>query len=263
MHTGSSTTKRVLLAVFWFMAAYAALYPWIERTSPEPGTSKQKLAPGIPDFAAISDVQTKKQAFFSYLLPEIHRQNEQVLAERHFVMGMQDKLARGETLSPAQQQRVDTLAKKYKIKEDNSLSETLTVLLRRADIIPPELVLAQAANESAWGTSRFARRGYNFFGLWCFKRGCGFVPKQRNDGAAHEVAKFRDLSHATMTYIRNLNRHYAYKELRDIRASLRQNQQDITAEALVQGLSRYSERGQAYIDELLQMIRYNRKYMQV
>ena len=121
--------------------------------------------------------------------------------------------------------------------------------------------MVQAANESGWGASRFAQQGYNFFGLWCFKKGCGFVPKQRNDNAVHEVAKFRDLSHAVMTYTRNLNRHYAYKDLRMIRQNLRQADKPVSAKALAAGLSSYSERGQAYIDELLSMLRVNRKHM--
>ena len=65
------------------------------------------------------------------------------------------------------------------------------------------------------------------------------------------------------TYIRNLNRLYAYEELRQIRLSLRRNGNKIVAEKLVNGLSRYSERGQAYIDELLSMLRVNEKYMSV
>ncbi|WP_352256125.1 glucosaminidase domain-containing protein, partial [Pseudoalteromonas sp. 19-MNA-CIBAN-0066] len=47
----------------------------------------------------------------------------------------------------------------------------LTQALRRVDIIPKELALMQAANESAWGTSRFARIGLNFFGQWCYTKG--------------------------------------------------------------------------------------------
>ena len=121
----------------------------------------------------------------------------------------------------------------------------------------------QAANESAWGTSRFARQGYNFFGLWCFTEGCGFVPKRRNSDADHEVHKFRNLTVAVRTYFRNLNGHPAYKELRDIRYQLRQNNSEVTAEKLVHGLSKYSERGQEYIDELLDMLRFNRKFMEV
>lgn len=34
------------------------------------------------------------------------------------------------------------------------------------DILPPSLALAQAAEESGWGTSRFAREGNALFGQW-------------------------------------------------------------------------------------------------
>ena len=64
------------------------------------------------------------------------------------------------------------------------------LLLNRVDVIPPSLALAQGANESAWGTSRFSKEGNNYFGQWCFKLGCGLVPRQRDSGAQHEVAKF-------------------------------------------------------------------------
>ena len=119
----------------------------------------------------------------------------------------------------------------------------------------------QAANESAWGTSRFAQQGYNFFGLWCYKKGCGFVPARRNSGANHEVAKFENLSRATYTYMRNINRHDAYRELRHIRASLRRAQLPVTGLALAEGLMNYSERGAAYVNELQNMIRYNKGFI--
>jgi Bax protein len=41
-------------------------------------------------------------------------------------------------------------------------------LLSRVDIITTGLVMAQAANESAWGKSRFAVQGNNLFGQRCY-----------------------------------------------------------------------------------------------
>ena len=217
----------------------------------------------VPNFSDYDDVTEKKRAFFAYLQPEIQRQNEIVLKEREMVFALQETFSQQQAFNKHQQEAFNKLAKKYKFTGDKPLTveQTLETLIRRVDIIPEALVLVQAANESGWGASRFAQKGYNFFGLWCFKKGCGFVPKQRNDEAVHEVAKFRDLSHAVMTYIRNLNRHYAYKDLRVIRQSLRQEDKPITARALAEGLSSYSERGQDYIDELLSMLRVNRKHM--
>lgn len=217
----------------------------------------------VPLFSNYDDVTEKKRAFFAYLQPEIKRQNEIVIREREMVFALKEAFMQTQKFTKHQQKAFDKLAKKYHFTGDKALTveQTFESLIRRVDIIPEALVLVQAANESGWGTSRFAQKGYNFFGLWCFKKGCGFVPKQRNDEAVHEVAKFRDLSHAVMTYIRNLNRHYAYKDLRVIRQNLRQADKPVTANALAAGLSSYSERGQEYIDELLSMLRVNRKHM--
>jgi Bax protein len=217
----------------------------------------------VPIFSDYSDVIEKKRAFFAYLQPEIQRQNDIILKEREMVFSLQKVMLQQQDFNQYQQEVFNQLAKKYQFSGDKKLSleQTLKMLIKRVDTIPEALVLVQAANESGWGASRFAQQGYNFFGLWCFKKGCGFVPKQRNDNAVHEVAKFRDLSHAVMTYTRNLNRHYAYKDLRMIRQNLRQADKPVSAKALAAGLSSYSERGQAYIDELLSMLRVNRKHM--
>ncbi|WP_166423006.1 glucosaminidase domain-containing protein [Paraglaciecola sp. 20A4] len=215
----------------------------------------------IPNFKKYEDITDKKRAFFAYLLPEINRQNNITLIKRKAIVSMAQQLEQKATLSPFSVKLLKRLRRDYKVDKALSMQESMAVLLKRVDMIPAELVLIQAANESGWGTSRFARKGYNFFGLWCFKKGCGFVPKRRNEGTVHEVAKFKDLSHAVKTYIRNLNRHYAYQELRDIRANLRAQDKQITAKALVHGLHSYSERGQDYIDELLSMMRVNKEHM--
>jgi Bax protein len=217
----------------------------------------------VPSFSGFMDVIEKKKAFFAYLQPEIKRQNEIVLKERQMVFALQAVFLKQQEFNQHQQQVFKKLVAKYEFSGDEELSlgQTLEMLTRKVDTIPEALILVQAANESGWGTSRFAQQGYNFFGLWCFKKGCGFVPKQRDEDAEHEVARFRDLSHAVMTYIRNINRHYAYSDLRIIRETLRQDDRPVTARALASGLSNYSERGQDYIDELKSMLRVNKKHM--
>lgn len=219
----------------------------------------------VPRFSEYVDVIEKKRAFFAYLQPEIQRQNKIVINERQMVFALQNIYLQQQEFNLHQKQVLNKLTEKYQFSGDEKLSveQTLVMLIRRVDTIPEALILVQAANESGWGASRFARHGYNFFGLWCFKKGCGFVPRQRDDDAEHEVAKFTDLSHAVMTYIRNLNRHYAYKDLRMIRENLRQDDIPVTARALASGLLSYSERGQEYIDELISMLRVNTKYMEI
>jgi Bax protein len=253
--------QNVLRILFFLCVFFALIYPFLQR-EPDYGVPvPEEMSKPIPDFAQMESTPAKKQAFFDYLRPAVKYHNQIILKERALLQALQQKMDGNERLSKVQKRKLAKIAGKYGVDEVPENSKDFNRLLRRVDIVPLELVLAQAANESAWGTSRFARKGYNFFGMWCFRRGCGFVPSARDDDAAHEVAKFRDLSHAVSAYLRNINTHYAYSELRGIRARLRNNQQQIAAEPLAQGLMSYSERGQDYIDELLEMIRFNRKYI--
>lgn len=215
----------------------------------------------VPDFSAYTDVKEKKEAFFNYLRPEVEKQNAYLLTLRHYVQTLYRKALVDVPLSKDDLDRLAWLEEEYRVKSTQPLKVKLPALLQKIDVLPVELVLVQAANESAWGTSRFARKGYNFFGLWCFSKGCGFVPNRRNDGASHEVAKFNNLSRATYTYMRNLNRHDAYADLREIRSRLRANQIPITGVALAEGLMNYSERGAAYVEELQTMIRFNEEFL--
>jgi Bax protein len=122
-------------------------------------------------------------------------------------------------------------------------------------------VLIQAANETGWGNSRFAREGLNFFGQWCFRKGCGLVPQSRSDGLSHEVAVFKTVEDSVASYMRNLNSNAAYSLFRSIRADMRAENQEPSADKLVYGLVNYSERQEAYIDELLEMLRQNQPYL--
>ena len=209
-----------------------------------------------PDFEAITDIKARKKAFFEYLSPFAKEKNALILQDRQRLASLMDK--------PSQ------LAKKdiewiSKLRKDNKLKvlktytkKDLQALMLRLDIIPTSLVLAQAANESAWGTSRFATQGNNYFGQWCFRKGCGLVPESRSSGADHEVRKFRDARESVFAYIDNLNTNPAYKKLRNTRADLRQSDEVVTGLALAQGLEHYSQRGQAYVKEIISLINYNK-----
>ncbi|WP_133471580.1 glucosaminidase domain-containing protein [Paraglaciecola marina] len=215
----------------------------------------------VPDFNTYENVIDKKKAFFAYLLPEVKRQNTIITIERQAVITLFDVHKSGKTFNKSQKAVFEYLVNKYTVQFETLNDAVFDELKIKIDVIPEALVLVQGAIESGWGTSRFARQGYNFFGLWCFKEGCGFVPKQRIEGAVHEVAKFSDLSHAVMTYMRNINRLYAYEELRALRLACHTNNKPVTADVLANGLISYSERGQEYIDELLDMLRVNKKHM--
>ena len=101
-------------------------------------------------------------------------------------------------------------------------------------------------------------QGNNLFGQWCYKAGCGIVPKRRGEGQVHEVASFESVDAAVASYLRNINKHRAYAELRAARAALRAANQPVTGNALANHLLRYSERGMDYVKEIQSMIRINK-----
>ena len=182
----------------------------------------------IPDFSSIRDIKTKKREFFQYIYPAIEEENSKLLILRSEVEIMIEVLFLEENLSEDQQRLLNSLIKNYKVSEKYSLLQQLNELQLRIDIIPIELVLVQAANESAWGTSRFAKIGLNFFGMWCYKKGCGMVPNGRDTGAKHEVAAFNSLDHAVKRYLHNINTNNAYSVLRTIRGQLRAQGQPLS-----------------------------------
>lgn len=204
-----------------------------------------------PDFSAFKDVKEKKKHFFEFFYPLIEQANHAILADRQFLQTIKKSSANAK-----QTERLDGLCERYKV--TCGQPSTLTNLLARVDVVPASLTLAQAANESAWGTSRFATQANNFFGVWCFKPGCGLVPKHRSKGSQHQVRVYPTPLESVQGYMYNLNVSRAYKKLRSIRAALRANGNAISGVALAAGLNKYSERGNAYVKEIRHMIRYNK-----
>ena len=212
----------------------------------------------LPDFEAITNIDLKKETFFAFFHHYIEAENERILERREQLLGFAAVLATGGSLTKQEQVTLDEITQQYRLQGSNlPVAELVDELLVRVDIIPVSLALAQAATESAWGTSRFAREGNNIFGQWCFDEGCGLVPGQRADDANHEVRAFSTVEASIRSYYRNLNTNPTYEYLRELRAQMRMKGKPIDSRALAQGLLRYSERGHVYISELYEIIRIN------
>lgn len=217
----------------------------------------------MPDFSQYTQTADKKQAFFGFLAPLVAAENARIEEHRQGLEALYTKWRfNPDSLTREQVSWLDYLAKQYRVdfslEDEESAEEAFALLQRRVDVLPETLVLVQAANESAWGTSRFALEALNLFGQWCFSEGCGLVPEARGTEATHEVRKFDSVNESIASYMRNLNTHPAYFELRTLRAEQREQGGDIRAMDLTPGLLSYSERGEDYVEELNSMIRVNR-----
>ncbi len=211
----------------------------------------------VPDFANIIDVEARKQAFFDFLRPLIAEENRYYQRERDRLLAIVAKVEAGERLNAGDRKKLAQWTKTFSLEKTLTLEEKLDILLRRINTIPESMVLAQAAMESAWGQSRFAQEANNYFGQWCFRPGCGLVPRERSAGARHEVRKFRSVRDAVSAYFININTHRAYRALRNQRLTLEESGEEISGHVLVGNLKNYSQRGQQYVDELRLIIQGN------
>jgi len=200
-------------------------------------------------------VSDKKNIFFRLTGSGILQANEKILSEReHLLNAIRKKdIQENEWLA--------SLGVKYKVikQESEKLDNAALIeLKKRVDIVPPSLALAQAAEESGWGTSRFAIKGNSLFGQWDFS-GRGIKPKeQRAELGNYGIAAFESPQDSIEAYMLNLNTHRAYERMRQKRAVFRQQNKQPAGWDLAKTLDKYSERGNDYVKSLHAIMSYNR-----
>jgi Bax protein len=130
-------------------------------------------------------------------------------------------------------------------------------LLLRVDALPVSLTLAQAIEESGWGTSRYARDGNALFGQRTW-RATGQGMTARKDGKAldHRALAFADLMQSVRAYMHNLNTHRSYRKFRAERQRMREAGELIDGGKLAGFLGSYAE-NEGYVANLRRLIRHN------
>ncbi|MGH8279757.1 MAG: glucosaminidase domain-containing protein [Gammaproteobacteria bacterium] len=214
----------------------------------------------VPPYAVTSlpygintlDPEEKKSVFFRALLPLVLAENQRIWNQRAYLLQQfgQGRIER-DSLDGAE---VAALAEDYKISGNLNAPQTRTALLDRVDTVPTALVLAQAAQESGWGTSRFALEANNLFGVWTWDSAQGSVPVNRPGGANHLVRIYPDLQSSIRAYLYNINVGFAYVDFRKMRAAMRASGRPLNALDLAGSLNRYSITGDLYIQNIRSMI---------
>ena len=182
-----------------------------------------------------------KKDFVKTLLPLISYENQNILLERSKLENMKNFLDDNNTLSKADLDFLYKISKKYRIKtNDRHKYDLVNELLDRVDVIPNSIVLAQAANESGWGTSRFAREFNALFGEYTYDFSDGVVPLLREEGEKHLVKSFDSVNKSVQSYFNNLNSHYAYKDFREVRKIMREKNNFSNLKLLIEELDSYA-----------------------
>ncbi|MEQ8604863.1 MAG: glucosaminidase domain-containing protein [Marivibrio sp.] len=205
------------------------------------------------DLKEVREVERKKEVFLRMVLPLVLMVNERLSEQRDRLVTLSEKIEAGQSIGREQRVWLNQMYETYRVEPGE-----IERLLLRVDVVPPSLALAQAAIESGWGTSRFAREGNALFGQWVWGDDAdGIVPERRQEGKTHKIRAFETPLEAVAAYIKNLNTHRAYAKLRRMRAELRAQGAGLNGLTLAGGLEAYSEKGQEYVDLVRQIIAAN------
>jgi len=180
----------------------------------------------------------KKKKFINLVLPSVLKIHEE-LQQRY------EKIAKN-IKNGTNKAEIDALKARYKAKSDKDL-------LAKLKPHPVSIALAQAAMESSWGKSRFAKEANNYFGMWSSNKNGPRIAaaEQRDNNRTIWLKKFNSLDDAVRGYYDTIARVKAYKKLRRLRIHYNDPYK------ITPGLDKYSEMGKSYVDKINQVIRYN------
>jgi len=184
----------------------------------------------------------RKQKIINFkktFIPVIHEINLEIAHDRQQISKILDPKHK---ISDADKTLLKTLASRYNVplqkdaQTNKTIQELAKDLLLKVDIVPEQLVLAQAALESGWGTSELARQANNFFGL-----------KSSEKHEPHEIIRHMDninyryynsLHHGIKSHIHNLNTHRAYRDFRQASCQLKK-QKNMNSELMSRELTKH------------------------
>ena len=195
----------------------------------------------VPADLVNRDGNERKALFITALLPVILEANQRVLAERERILYLRDVIANDPALvQPHERVWLEEIAHRYEAPLVN-----LDELVRRIDIVPPSMAIAQSGIESGWGTSFAARMGNSLFGQIQSNGRHAVVVPWRPGPAMPQP--FSNIGDSTFAYVMNLNTHPAYAAFRSERAAMRERSEWPDGYRLIGQLLRYSELGREYI----------------
>ena len=199
------------------------------------------------DLKTLGDTKTKRELFIKIVLPLILNENEKIIEDRKKLFKILGK-------------NFNTVGErvwlKRRFREYKIADQDLAKLKMRMDIIPVSIAIAQAANESGWGTSRFALEGNALFGQWTWSKK-GISPKNKDPDQSHKILQFQILKASVRAYKNNLNTHNAYQEFREARAKIRQEGKEIDGLDLTKYLKNYAAIGEKYVAIIENIININ------
>ena len=125
--------------------------------------------------------------------------------------------------------------------------------------VPYEMIIGQAALESGWGMSRFAKEANNLFGIRTWSKDTPhLLPHGIDKWPGWGVRAFASKCDSVKEYVRLLNNHNAYKEFRVLRQKMLDENQQLDSIQLIKTLDKFSTTAD-YDKRVIRMIKKIRK----
>ena len=119
--------------------------------------------------------------------------------------------------------------------------------------IPKEILIAQAALETGWGSSRFANEGNNLFGIRTFNKDSEWllpITWDQDKWIGWGVKVYQSKCQSVKDYVRIINTVFAYEKFRELRS------QNANVYELVDTLDKYATKN-SYTELVKKVIKYN------
>jgi len=194
----------------------------------------------IPNLQAL-EIDERKEKFINIVLPVSFLALRLIEAKREELKSIKTK----EKLTPQDSTFLDSLFAKFNAKDIDDL-------IFRLHPHPVSIILAQAATESGWGTSRFCREANNIFGVWSFSKNDQRIAagKTRDEKVIY-LRKYDNLIGSLINYLYTIASSDAFKTFRQKRTV------SDNPYRLIWFLQNYSEKRLEYVITLRNMLEHN------
>ena len=194
----------------------------------------------IPDLQHL-DIDERKDKFINIVLPAALIAQQIIKTKREELKTVKKK----KVLTPQDSSLLDSILTKFNAKDIDDL-------ISRLHSHPVSIIIAQAATESGWGTSRFCREANNIFGVWSFNKNEQRIAagKARDEKVIY-LRKYDNLIGSIMDYLYTIAKSDAYKTFRQKR-TISDNPY-----RLIWFLQNYSEKRLEYVITLRDMLEHN------
>ena len=192
------------------------------------------------DFTQIRSQNKRNELFIRILAPLALKINEEIANERNTLLRLERRFSQNGSLSNAEQKKLEGLAVKYdyftRLKGSERTDNQLKNLKMRIDSIPPSILIAAAAMESNWGTSRIAMQANSLYKEKVWFTNEGLEPlENKDDGYRFKI--FPSLLDSMRSFARTFNSNINYQSIWMARKGFADRHGAIIGESIAYALS--------------------------